>query len=499
MTFFLSPVFRSFASPLLLFILLQPLQASVTNQALMSLLKALEANGTIDSQTYELVKSIAEQEDKSIASAENKHTDVQIEKIVEAKVSEIQKKNDGVTIKTKGKFEITSNDGDFKFRVGGRIQADTAIYAEGPERNFSNGTELRRVRLFAQGSLWHHWKYKLQYDFTGSGIDGLQDAYIDYSGKKALSVRFGHFKEPFGLQNMTSSKYVIFTERALINAFSPGRNIGVQIASNGDNWSLSTGLFGQTNAIRKNEGTNDEGFSVSTRATFSPKFGESSRLHLGTALSYRYRNKPLHSLPNISDRGVRFNERPESHLANRQLVDTGMIFGADDSILLGLETALISGSFSLEGEYNHIHLNRADDFWSSGLGETDVGFSGYYIQGSWFITGESVAYNARKGTFGRPALNSIVGKGGIGAWQLALRFSSLDLNDADVIGGEAKNITVGLNWYTTPNIRLSANYVNVLDSRCFSTTQQLAFSPVPLKLNWCNSVDAFQLRAQVEF
>ena len=466
MTFSPSSLQRSFTSLLLLFLLLQPLQAAAANQALMTLLKALKANGTIDSQTYELVKSIAEQEEKSSTITQNTHSDVQIEKIVEANVSEIKKKSDGVTINTKGKFEVASNDGDFKFRIGGRIQADAATYVEDLLRH-NDGTELRRARLFVQGSLWQHWKYKLQYDFTGSGINGLQDAYIDYSGAKAISVRFGHFKEPFGLQNMTSSKYVTFTERALISAFSPGRNIGVQIASNGNNWSLHAGLFGQgrDGALADD----DEGFGASTRATYSPKFGHSSRLHLGTALSYR-------STGSIDS--LRFRERPESHLTNRRLVDTGSI-QTDDFIRLGLEAALISGPFSLQSEYNHVNLNRTTP------AADDLDFSGYYIQASWFITGETVPYNAKKGTFGKPAFNSIVGKGGIGAWQLALRFSSLDLNDADVFGGKEQNITLGLNWYTTPNIRLSANYVNVLD-----TDGGAAGGDEP---------DAFQLRAQVEF
>ncbi|MBT7952824.1 MAG: hypothetical protein HN764_14445, partial [Gammaproteobacteria bacterium] len=170
--------------PLILLVLLILPSSSAfagSNQALMELLKALQENGTIDAKTYLLVKSVAEQDSasSSVAATTATSIDKKIEKVVEAKVAESNKLNNKVTINTLGKFEVASNDGDFKFRVGGRIQVDGASYAEDASRH-NDGTELRRVRLFAQGTLWQYWNYKLQYDFTGSGIDGLQDAYIDY-------------------------------------------------------------------------------------------------------------------------------------------------------------------------------------------------------------------------------------------------------------------------------------------------------------------------------
>ncbi len=455
-------LFRSLSTIIFIFSLLQSSAVLADNRALMELLKALQDNGTIDASTYQLVKKVAEQEDSSNAAIAT----AQVEELVETKPAENRPTDSDVIINTKGKFTVETRDGDFKFRVGGRIQADAATYAEDRLRH-NDGTELRRARLFAQGALWHDWNYKLQYDFTATGINGLQDAYIDYSGLKPVSIRVGHFKEPFGLQNMTSSKYVAFTERALISAFSPGRNIGVQLATHGDNWSLSTGLFGQG---RKGAiADDDEGMGVSARATFSPKIADTTRLHLGAAVSYRNTG---------SIDTVRFRERPESHLTNQHLVDTGSI-ETDDFTRFGLEAALISGPFSLESEYNYLDLNRLNPVMP------DLGFSGYYVQASWFITGETAAYNATNGTFGKPRVKGIIGKGGIGAWQLALRFSSLDLNDADITGGEEHNFSIGLNWYTTPNIRLSANYVNVLD-----VEGGAAASDEP---------QAFQLRAQVEF
>jgi phosphate-selective porin OprO/OprP len=88
-------------------------------------------------------------------------------------------------------------------------------------------------------------------------------------------------------------------------------------------------------------------------------------------------------------------------------------------------------------------VNRND----SALDEPD--FSGYYIYGSWFITGESRAYKG--GKFARTKASN--------AWEVALRYSSIDLEDGDIGGGEEENWTVGLNYYVNPYLRFMLNYV----------------------------------------
>jgi phosphate-selective porin OprO and OprP len=77
--------------------------------------------------------------------------------------------------------------------------------------------------------------------------------------------------------------------------------------------------------------------------------------------------------------------------------------------------------------------------------------------GSWLITGESRGYVFEEARFKNPKPKGIVGKGGIGAWELLARYSSLDLSDEDIDGGEEDNVTVGINWYPTPNFRFMAN------------------------------------------
>ena len=49
--------------------------------------------------------------------------------------------------------------------------------------------------------------------------------------------------------------------------------------------------------------------------------------------------------------------------------------------------------------------------------------------------------------------------GGSGAWEIAARFSSIDLTDGMVSGGEQDNITLALNWYPNPATRWMLNFV----------------------------------------
>jgi phosphate-selective porin OprO and OprP len=442
-------------------ILLTPIAQANTNQALVELLKALEANGTITKDVYELVIRVADEGGTTKAPVV---ANEELKKIIQEEVKVATK--DQPKIKMKDSFVVESGDGDFSMRIGGRIQADAAIYDEDTRRQ-NDGTEMRRARLFVQGKLWDAWKYKLQYEFVNSGSSGIADAYIQYSGLKSWKVTAGHFKQPFSLQYMTSSKYVTFNERALPHLFNPGRAIGISAGRSGNNWSLNTGLFGE--GIDGASGDEDEGYAVTARGTYAALLNKQQHLHLGASVSYRNSG---------SNDAISFSQRPESHVTNVREVSTGSI-NADSNLRTVAELAYTNGPYSLQSEYYYVDIDRD----SSTLADLD--FSGYYLEGSWFLTDDMRNYNASKGSYGKIKPGSIVGKGGIGAWQLAARYSSVDLNDSDITGGDAQNFSLGLNWYATNNIRMSADYVKVLDVKGGSGDG--------------DEPESFQMRGQLEF
>ncbi|MDZ7831970.1 MAG: porin [Desulfobacterales bacterium] len=71
-------------------------------------------------------------------------------------------------------------------------------------------------------------------------------------------------------------------------------------------------------------------------------------------------------------------------------------------------------------------------------------------------------------------------EGGWGAWETALRYSTLDFADKDVDAGNLNNYTLGLNGYLYPNLRIMLNYIYAdLESagvtRIFQTRFQIDF------------------------
>jgi phosphate-selective porin OprO/OprP len=332
------------------------------------------------------------------------------------------------------KLKVESRDGAFSMELGGRIMAD-AHWADDDITPIGSGGQFRRVRLGMQGKMFTNWGYKAEIDISKAGSTGvsLVDAYISYNGFSGTSIQVGRFKEPFSLEEMTSSNHITFMERSLpVEAFSPSRNYGVGVFHGGDNYSASAGVFLNGEGAFGATGL-DEAWSTTGRLTWAPINNGNKVIHLGVSGSYRGHKET---------RSIRFRARPELNNAPR-LVDTGSCSGfvCTSSTLLGLEGAAVWGPFSLQGEYM-----RTDVKTVSPLPNFDL--DGWYVFGSWFVTGEQRAYSGSSGTFGRPRATDAV--------ELGVRYSSLDLD----FGGQMNNWTFGAKYYFNPNIRLSGNYVH---------------------------------------
>jgi phosphate-selective porin OprO/OprP len=85
-------------------------------------------------------------------------------------------------------------------------------------------------------------------------------------------------------------------------------------------------------------------------------------------------------------------------------------------------------------------------------------FSGYHITGSWILTGEMRDYLPNSGTFGPVPVSRSVYQNGKGAWELVARWSSIDLTDGLVEGGEMDILSLGLSWWLSPIFNVNMNY-----------------------------------------
>ncbi len=340
--------------------------------------------------------------------------------------------------------KIESEDGAFKLKFGGRIQADYTFVSPDSELEDGyqgDGFEFRRARLFFEGTVYERVSFKAQYDFTGGEAD-FKDVWIGLNYNWG-QMRFGHFKEYFSLEELTSSKYLAFLERSLpIEAFAPSRNSGIGAhGKRGDKFNWGIGYFYDADDFGVSE--NENRTHLTGRVGFRPIYEDKGRrmLHVGLAFTTK----------DIEDGGTqRFRARPEAHFANR-LVDTGS-FASDGSTALGLELGGVFNRFWFAGEY----ISTDVDAPSVG----DPTFDGYYAQAGFFLTEDHRRFKTSSGGFDRQKPSSQWGKdGGRGAWEIAVRFSSLDLTDGAVTGGEQDNLTLGLNWYPNPATRFMLNWV----------------------------------------
>ncbi|HSW11828.1 MAG TPA: porin [Solimonas sp.] len=353
------------------------------------------------------------------------------------------------SVSTDDGFRVVSGDGAASAQVGTLQQLDFAAYQDETGYDLPDGSEMRRSRLSVGGTFLKDWSYRAEYEFAGT--TGVTDAYVAYNGYKPLVITAGNFKVPFGMDALAADKSVAFMERALSWGFVPSRAPGLMVSSSGSNWSAALGVFGEPVGSTQ---AGDESYGGVGRVSWAPMLAENRVLHVGAAVQVR---NPTQNIPGPT---AIFAFKPESNQVpntQRLLSLTSAAIGALDLVSVGgLELAWQQGPFSAQAEYTHVQLDR-----KLGAG---LDFSGGYAQLAWTLSGEGRRYKIDKGIFEgvRPAAN-FAKDGGWGALELAARYSTVDLEDRAVDGGQEDNAALALNWYLNPFVRVSFNAIKVLE------------------------------------
>ncbi|MCH2172413.1 OprO/OprP family phosphate-selective porin [Myxococcota bacterium] len=345
-------------------------------------------------------------------------------------------------------LKVESADGRFDFRVGGRIQADWNVFDK-DVTPLGDGLEMRRARLKGQGKLYEDFKYKLEVNFDPDGKAAITDGWMSYNGFKPLGspliLTFGHQKVPFSQQSMTSSNWQVFQERSMQDGFidNPAtgrRRLGFVARSYGKRWLASAGVFGEGVDYPSQA---DENFGTASRLLFYPLAEKRKLLTVGGAVYYRKWRR---------DNELKFGARPEAHISGAKLVSTGDLTNVEDMIMYNLQVSGVLGSFHAQGEYTGSNIQRRGP-------AGDLTLGGWYVQAGYFLTGENRNYDWKSGKYKRVTPNSMVGDGGFGAWEIAARYSEMDLSSQEIQGGEERNVTLGLNWWLNRSLMMRLNYV----------------------------------------
>jgi phosphate-selective porin OprO/OprP len=346
--------------------------------------------------------------------------------------------------------------GNFTFKPRGVVEADVAAFDEREGGyDYNNGTAFRRARLGVEGTAFKKFNYRLEVDFAGNAVS-LTDAYLQYVFSPKVLVTAGQHKAPYGLESNNSDNYNIFLERGMFtNAFGNAgaeRRIGLSASYTTETLNASVGLFGDNESISRSSGSPvtdspDESWGVNGRVTWEPIFDTGKILHLGASGFYRTALKS----GDVED-AVRFSDRPNIRIDNGNIADSGVITGVESLRYLGVEAAGVFGPVTVASEYGRIWLDRPE--------LENHAFDGFYVYGTWFITGETRPF--RNGNFDRVRPFTTVGQDGLGAWEVAVRYDRLFLDDTPVVaraGNKAESWTLGLNWYLTPYAKVLFNWV----------------------------------------
>jgi phosphate-selective porin OprO/OprP len=405
---------------------------------MLDLLKILHNKGSLTDDEYSLLVNATQADTGKV---EDKF--IKLEERVDRKITGLP------IVTTKGKLKIESEDQQFSFQPIGRVFWDSVWVDDDGNPDEKSGSELRRSRLGFHAIFFKNWKAKLEYDFAGSDAN-LKDGWLSYNNKingNGYNVKVGQQHVPFGFNTISSSKYMSFLRRPLFadGPMSPDRNYGASFRMDGKRWLVHAGAFlespgdGEVNVDDDGEDETTFAFRIAGTPVFKDK---NHLIHVGGSYMYKQPH---------GDR-VRVRQRIISHLSDRALVAD---FGndVDDINAFDLEALAVWGPFHTLGEFVHWSV---DDEVS---GNADL--NAWSIEAGWFLTGESMKY--KKGQFSGISPKKPFMDGGLGAWQLALRFEYMDLNDNGIVGGEGDVLTAGINWYPVKNMRFMANYATTLD------------------------------------
>lgn len=397
-----------------------------------------------------------------------------------------------------------SPQGDFTFHIGGRFQMDATAFTDSqnvvPDQDIGgtgpipDAVYVRRARLRADGTAYDLIDWVIEYEFANTVRSGVPwnppgappiaaapsptDLYVNFKQLPIVgNYKVGNFKEPLGFEHLVNDSWTTFMERSFNmdvfygpfnNGYSPGMMIHDWSANERMTYALwvgpnSNNFFGNQFGGR---------YAVTGRLTYLPFYDGNGRylVHLGASASHR-----------APDQG-QFRARALQNIRSGPygpalpiLADTGSVL-ADSQDLYNLEFASVWGPLTLQAEYtaewvSDVSINPFAFFMPVQQRSVTPGstllLQGGYVEASWFLTGEHRAYNRQAAVFDRivPHENWYLlrGRGGVplrgrGAWQTAIRFSAVDLNSHGLNGGSLTALTLGVNWYLNPNMKMQFNY-----------------------------------------
>jgi phosphate-selective porin OprO/OprP len=422
----------------------------------------------------------------------------------------MQKRDKDGAVSASG-FGLTSEDGNNSINLTGRMHFDSRIIesaipamADRDSSSLADNFEMRRARIGINGKLFKDLGYELVTNAVGSNANLIDTAWLNYGFNKDAQIRVGRFKQPFSLEELTSSNSIDFMERSYGNQLIAGKKLGAMMHGEpvkGVNYGVSVFQDGF------NELTNENNFGPNAAGRVALNLAELQNitdtvLHIGAAYSAG-KSQTIPALSSNTQKAVSVDEtratvfgfrsenRGLSNIYRAQISGDKLPASASfgnlsnnaatiDKNQAGLELALARGPVKFQLEYMDHKLNATHKSYDYTSTEQGTALTSSFVDGRaktlyyevmYNITGESWADAYKGGVFGGIKPKQNFGSSGWGALQTGIRVSSYDASDTTTSGSsggtnksrvqnsdKANTVTVGLNWYLNPNARIMLNY-----------------------------------------
>jgi phosphate-selective porin OprO/OprP len=392
-------------------------------------------------------------------------------------------------------FFLRSKDNDFVLRITGQIQTDYRAFLEEADGVDIDSIFLRRARLGIEANMFKYYEFRFLPDF-GQGKAVIQDSYMNVHYWDQLQFEVGKFKQPFSYEQLIQDRYVPTMERSMIDQLVPARDVGAMLHGqklfcDRFDWAISV-----SNGEINGDGDLNEHKDVNGRVAWRPLNSDDfiplvRRLQVGISGSFGVEQEPMN--PNIL--------RTPATVPWFKFNSTVQADG--DRSRWSPELAYFYGPLGIAAQY----FRQEQDLRPAASGptykfRTDVPFEGYYVMGTYLLTGEERTGYSEPIAPCRP-FDPRCPFHCPGAWELVLRVSHLEVDDvflpdgarlANPVGNSraATELTAGFNWYFNKWVRMQMNY----EHAWFEDPVLLGSNP---KVNFTKDSDALLTRFQIIF
>ena len=391
-------------------------------------------------------------------------------------------------------FRISSADKKHQVRIRGAVQADGRFFSEDDNHKSTTSFDLKQARVWLEGYVFKDIYYKIMPDFAASG-NILPDAYIDYAYDPAAELLVGKFKPSISLERLQGDSDGTFLERAFPTYLASNRDVGIQVhgafAKPGYSVEKVPGPIDAKNfftyQLAVDNGSGDDGSpNNNAGATYD------SKEFVGRVFAHPFQ----HTTPWLEGLGIgiagSFGDPSQQALKN-QATPIGRTTYLNYANVNANYTAPTSdgdrhriypqaywyaGPFGLMGEYavSTQHLSSTKAGKAVNVKQDN---KAWQVLASYVLTGEDNTFGSVK-----PIQNFSPLDGKWGAWQLAARWTEIDIDKStfDIIdpskaANHATAWTLGVNWYLNAYALIRADYEQVSFDGGAGTIRKVADRP----------------------